>query len=342
MAIGIASFPVKNHRFDALKVANFLRFQADNLDVDTIVFQSGNTVRYTFNGSPDLSEIVLRRFLTVNNSTNAVNDGAFIIEAVDDGSDFIDVINPARTSGAADEATDSPATAGTIEPLTVPASANQGSLFVEKVLEVPAFLNEDGGNAAPAISGLTLVNTSGNPSAPAAGQFSVNYDTGEFIFNSAQAGTSFEVDYFGKGSLVEEEEINKLQTVALTAFELTLIGDEGDPYLKANSPTIVADLLYKGSAVAGTPIRIKVIVAASGSDIEPRVWIIDFTNGGAIIADAKVGPLSGPPFGTLEASVILDLGALSNIPTGEAIWQVELSDDTDSGDAQISYLAMDF
>ncbi len=343
MAKGVASFLGQNHRVDALKNTAFLQFEADNLDVDTIVFQSGNTVRYTFNGSPDLSEIVLGRFLTVNNSTNAINDGAFAITAVDDSSDFIEVTNSGRTSGAADEATDSPATAGTIEPLTVPAAANQGSLFIEKLLEVPAFFEEDGSNSAPSISGLTLVNTSGNPSAPSAGEFSVNYDTGELIFNSAQAGTSFEVDYWGKGSLVEAEEINGLRRLGGSVFEIPLIGDEGSPFLKAgSSPTIVADLVFKGTDVIGPPTRITVVVAGTSDGVTPRVRILDFDNGGAVVADATGPAVGGPPNGTLEASVTLDLGLLSNLSTGLAIWQVELSDPSGSGDAQISYLTMDF
>lgn len=83
------------------------------LDVDTIVFQSGTTVRLTFNGTPDLSSLVINDHARVRLAGNASNNGTFIITAINDGSDFIDITNPARTDGTDDEATDSPATTTT-------------------------------------------------------------------------------------------------------------------------------------------------------------------------------------------------------------------------------------
>jgi len=82
-----------------------------NLDVDTIDWQSGNIVRYAFNGSPDLSEINDGEYLTVNYATNSQNNGTFKIHDVNDGSDYIDVINRDITDDTYDEATDSPAVA---------------------------------------------------------------------------------------------------------------------------------------------------------------------------------------------------------------------------------------
>jgi len=81
------------------------------LDVDTIDWQSGTTVRYTFNGSPDLSSISNGDFLEVKLATKTSNNGIFVITDVNDGSDFIEVTNAARTDATDDEATDSPATA---------------------------------------------------------------------------------------------------------------------------------------------------------------------------------------------------------------------------------------
>lgn len=80
-----------------------------SLDVDTITFQSGNTVRYAFNGTPDLSDVEVGFFLRVSSATNAVNNGIFRIVAVDNANDRVDVINPGRDSATGNEATNSPA-----------------------------------------------------------------------------------------------------------------------------------------------------------------------------------------------------------------------------------------
>ena len=79
-----------------------------NLDVDIIAFQSGNIIRYTFNGSPDLSSVSVGDALIVTTSTNTSNDGSFIVVTVNDSSDFVEVINLDRSDNTDDEATDSP------------------------------------------------------------------------------------------------------------------------------------------------------------------------------------------------------------------------------------------
>lgn len=86
-----------------------------SLDVDTITFQSGNTVRYSFNGTPDLSNVEVGYFLRVVTATTATNNGTFRIVAVDDTNDNIDVINVARDSATGDEATNSPAVADVVQ-----------------------------------------------------------------------------------------------------------------------------------------------------------------------------------------------------------------------------------
>jgi len=82
----------------------------DLLDVDTIVWQSGTTVRFTFNSSPDLSEIPVGSEIKVALATNSSNNGTFVISAVDDTAKHIEVAIAARTDDTDDEATDSPAT----------------------------------------------------------------------------------------------------------------------------------------------------------------------------------------------------------------------------------------
>ena len=82
-------------------------YQSNDLDVSTITNTTGDTWRYTFNGTPDLSTVNVGEKIITLNATNVANDGTFIITAVNDTSDYIEIIN---SSGIA-EATDSPCTA---------------------------------------------------------------------------------------------------------------------------------------------------------------------------------------------------------------------------------------
>lgn len=82
---------------------------AGKLDVNTIVWQSGTTVRYTFNSSPDLSAYAVGDYLKVVTAANGNNNGTFVISAVDNTAKHIDVTNALRTSATGDEATNSPA-----------------------------------------------------------------------------------------------------------------------------------------------------------------------------------------------------------------------------------------
>ena len=75
-------------------------------DIDTITWQSGNTIRYTFNGSPDLSAIAADDYFVTSGNTNSSNDGVFVISAVNDGSDYIEITNVNRDDNTDDEATD--------------------------------------------------------------------------------------------------------------------------------------------------------------------------------------------------------------------------------------------
>lgn len=85
-----------------------------SLDIDTITWQSGTTVRVAFNGSPDLSSVTTDHWLIVTGSTNSSNNGAFKISAVNDGSDYVDITNASRTDDTDDEATDATGT-GVVE-----------------------------------------------------------------------------------------------------------------------------------------------------------------------------------------------------------------------------------
>ena len=78
------------------------------LDVDSILWQVGNTIRYTFLGAPDLSTVAVGDRWVGTSAGIASNDGNFDITAIDDIAKHIDVTNPARANNADDEAPGSP------------------------------------------------------------------------------------------------------------------------------------------------------------------------------------------------------------------------------------------
>jgi hypothetical protein len=75
-------------------------------DINTIAWQSGNTIRIAFNGSPDLSAVAADDYFITSGNGNASNDGTFIITTVNDGSDYIEITNNDRSDATDDEATD--------------------------------------------------------------------------------------------------------------------------------------------------------------------------------------------------------------------------------------------
>lgn len=80
-----------------------------SLNIDTIAWQSGTTVRYTFSGSPDLSGVVVGHQLQATGCTNALHNGTFEITAVSNASDYIEVTN-SSISDASNNESSSPGT----------------------------------------------------------------------------------------------------------------------------------------------------------------------------------------------------------------------------------------
>jgi len=82
------------------------------LDIDSIIWRTGNTIRYTFNDSPDLRDIADTSTLVtlvVMSATNVLNNGTFTVTDVDAFNYWVDVTNITRTDPTADEASGSPA-----------------------------------------------------------------------------------------------------------------------------------------------------------------------------------------------------------------------------------------
>ncbi len=75
------------------------------LDVQSILWQNGNTIRYQLNGNPDLSQLSIGQKLDINNSNNQ-NNGIFqTIVAIDNNQKYLDLNHPFRTSSLDDEPT---------------------------------------------------------------------------------------------------------------------------------------------------------------------------------------------------------------------------------------------
>ncbi len=85
------------------------------LTVSVIAFVSGNTIKYTFSGSPDLSTVTTAMALNVTGAVKALNNGSFFISAVDDGADTISVTNQFISDNTQDETTGATGIAQTID-----------------------------------------------------------------------------------------------------------------------------------------------------------------------------------------------------------------------------------
>jgi len=82
-----------------------VEIKATGLDVDAVNYQAGSKfTRYTFASTPDLSELSFGDYISVTGSTNPSNDGLYQIQAVNDGSDYVDVLNQNRSDTSEDEA----------------------------------------------------------------------------------------------------------------------------------------------------------------------------------------------------------------------------------------------
>lgn len=79
--------------------------QGVTIQSTSITWQSGNTVRFQFAGSTDLSAYSSGMYLHVKNCSDSVNNGLFVITAVNDGSGFIEVANDLVTDATHDSTT---------------------------------------------------------------------------------------------------------------------------------------------------------------------------------------------------------------------------------------------
>lgn len=80
-----------------------------------------------------------------------------------------------------------------------------------------------------------------------------------------------------------------------------------------------AAIIFRGTDTLGAPSGIRVIKKASSSSPAHSIRVIDTTNGDAVIAE-----VTGLTSITQD---IQSLGTLSNLSTGEAIWEIQFKRD---------------
>lgn len=74
-----------------------------NLDVQSITWQSGTTVRYQFNGNPNLSLLQVGQNVDINTPLNPNNGVIQTITSINNSQNYIDCAHPFRTDGSDDE-----------------------------------------------------------------------------------------------------------------------------------------------------------------------------------------------------------------------------------------------
>jgi len=94
--------------------------------------------------------------------------------------------------------------------------------------------------------------------------------------------------------------------------------------------TTLASFVYLGTNTDSTMINILAIVGANGNNALGEVQLFDFTNSTIIATSATFGPNI--------PKAIINLGTISNLPTGQAILEIQLRrvNATGGGSAEIN------
>lgn len=74
-----------------------------NLDVESISWQSGSTIRYQLNGNPNLSLLTVGQKVDINTPLNPNNGVVQTISAINNSQNYIDCTHPFRTDASDDE-----------------------------------------------------------------------------------------------------------------------------------------------------------------------------------------------------------------------------------------------
>lgn len=110
------------------------------------------------------------------------------------------------------------------------------------------------------------------------------------------------------------------------------------PFRETGSTSYVVfnRFIFAGTTALGTPTKIQIIGQVKQAAKTGSVRVFDLTSG-LVIAETVDGL-------DTETPKIIDMGTLSNLPTGQAIWEIQLknSTGTSTGKTQIGYLEILF
>lgn len=114
--------------------------------------------------------------------------------------------------------------------------------------------------------------------------------------------------------------------------ELVFVQSDTQPYyrIKRSQWQVAARLRFRGSNDMGVPLAVKALLwAESGGEVSARIY--DKTNDALICAGAST---------TSEQAVVVDLGNVQNIPTGEAVWELQVK--ASGGEGRLHSLSIDY
>lgn len=148
------------------------------MTITTIAWQSGNTVRYTFDSGPNLSTLLTDGSLVVSGATYGPHNGTFTITAV--AAAYVDVTNYAIGDATNDEAGDSPGTGLIYGDLGIADITDAGVITFEGAPDLTDILAN--GSCTLEVTGCTEGSGANNGSFPitvvAAGTYKVTVTNG--------------------------------------------------------------------------------------------------------------------------------------------------------------------
>lgn len=129
-----------------------------------------------------------------------------------------------------------------------------------------------------------------------------------------------------------QAEVNALDNKA-KCIEITLSGNANN-YLFAKSATyaVLSRFVFKGTTILGSPTNIKAIIHVKTAAKPGDVRIYDLTNANVICEVTGVSSL---------VPITVNLGTLSNLPSGEAMFEVQAKDPL-ADEIYVSGIVMEF
>ena len=115
-------------------------------------------------------------------------------------------------------------------------------------------------------------------------------------------------------------------------FSYSFFANNGVPYLQLNTITYstIAEIYWGGSAEFGTIDDITAIIGSNNATQTAEVRVFDRTNG-LVIAEVSYASLTRD---------IVDMGTISNVSTGPAIYEVQIKKTGGAARAQISSIVI--